>query len=724
MKPTLGQVFALSLLALTAVLGLLFYVVYDASRATIIESSERVRDQASRAIGERVAAFLSRAPAAAEQFQLALDRGLVEPRDPLALEPALFALLLSNPNLGEVTLTYAEKVGFDGNGALQIAASPRGQLSVGRTLGTAGGDQFWSRHIHQENGAFVADRRKLERTARFSKLPVERESGAAIPDPTAHSTFVTPTRQDLYGQLVPSDLHWSQLDLHLPEAQRRVEVSVQQVVSDAAERFVGVLRVGLLTQELDRAVQLTMTSGGAADPHRIFICDPQGRLITRGEPSDRLQEFGNDLRITPDGLPEPVARALADPNLRAVSEDVPTLSGHFRLHGEDFLTTFSALPEAQTQDWISGIVVPRAHYLGQLTAMRDRLLVVSLGIMLVLVSGGAVILRGVKRAQARIVRESLKMNAFEFSPAPTAAPFRDVTEVLESLEKAKAAMRAMSKYVPIDLVRRLYREKSEPVLGGEPIEISIMFTDIKDFTTLSEQLAPNELAAALGRYLEVMARIIQQETRGTIDKYIGDAIMTIWNAPEPVPDHACRACLAALRCRDAGRDLAQAPEWRGLPPFETRFGLHRETALVGHFGAPDRMNYTAIGDAINLASRLEGLNKTYGTSIIASERIVEDARGQFEFRLLDRVAVKGKSAAITIYELLGRKGEAGARRDTVATYEQAFAAYTTREFSAAIALLERQPADPASVVLLQRCHALLREPPPADWQGVYFSQSK
>ena len=115
------------------------------------------------------------------------------------------------------------------------------------------------------------------------------------------------------------------------------------------------------------------------------------------------------------------------------------------------------------------------------------------------------------------------MNAFEFSPAPTASPFRDVSDVLEGLEKAKTAMRAMSKYVPIDLVRRLYRSKTEPVLGGELIEISIMFTDIKDFTAHSEQLAPNELAAALGRYLEVMARIIQQETGGTIDKFIGDA---------------------------------------------------------------------------------------------------------------------------------------------------------------------------------------------------------
>src|SRR5258706_4776878 len=124
----------------------------------------------------------------------------------------------------------------------------------------------------------------------------------------------------------------------------------------------------------------------------------------------------------------------------------------------------------------------------------NRLLIISLGLMAALIAGGTFVLRRVKAWLAQIMKESLKMNAFEFSPAPTASAFRDVSEVLESLEKAKTAMRAMGKYAPIDLVRRLYREKSEPVLGGEQVELSIMFTDIKDFTTLSEQLAPNDLA--------------------------------------------------------------------------------------------------------------------------------------------------------------------------------------------------------------------------------------
>jgi adenylate cyclase len=237
-------------------------------------------------------------------------------------------------------------------------------------------------------------------------------------------------------------------------------------------------------------------------------------------------------------------------------------------------------------------------------------------------------------------------------------------------------------------------------------------------------MAPNEMADVLGRYLGVMVAIIQQESRGTIDKFIGDAIMTFWNAPEPVPDHARMACLAALQCREAGWALAQLPEWGGRPAFETRFGLHCAAALIGHFGAPDRMNYTAMGDAVNLASRLEGLNKQYGTTIIASEAIVEQTGEEFEFRLLDQVAVKGKSKAVRIYELLGRKGEAGGMRETVAAYEKAFAACCRREFANAIEILERQAGDGPSVKLLARCRAYLAEPPPSDWDGIYVSVMK
>ena len=722
MKPTLGQVLVLSILGFSATLGLLFAFVLRESGATIIESSERIRNEASGEITARVKSFLAKAPNSASAFQEQIRLGLVDPGDPKAVESALFAMLLAVNDISEITFTHGDQLGFDNDGAIELAPAPRWQLSVIRSTDAAGKQQFWSNHVSQEDGGYVARRRMLEENPGPGPRSTAAEVARNAADPTAHLTFLTPASRDFFGQLLWSDLHWSQLDANETGKNRNVEVSVQQAVTNAANHFAGVIRVGLLAEQLDRAVRLRLTPGEEPDPHRIFLSDREGRLITRGVDSDKPEVSGEDIRIDPANLPTEITAALASSALRQVDESKPVISGHFRSGGQEFLTTFRILPD--TQDWIVGIVVPRAFYLGKLVATRNRLLAVSLGVILFLIAAGIATLRSVKRAQDQITRESLKMNAFEFSPSPTKSAFRDVSEVLESMEKAKAAMRVMGKYAPVDLVRRLYREKSEPLLGGEPMEISIMFNDIKGFTTLSEELDPNFLAELLGIYLDALSRIIQAETRGTIDKYIGDAIMTIWNAPEPVPDHPCMACLAALRCRDEARALAQKPEWRGLPPFETHFGLHCASALVGHFGARDRMNYTAIGDAVNLASRLEGLNKQYGTSIIGSQSIFARSREAFDFRLLDIVSVKGKSDAITIYELLGPKGSAEECREMVSRYEKAFAAYLARDFKGALDRLQRQNGDPPSALLIERCVAFLESPPPPDWAGVYVSPSK
>jgi adenylate cyclase len=194
--------------------------------------------------------------------------------------------------------------------------------------------------------------------------------------------------------------------------------------------------------------------------------------------------------------------------------------------------------------------------------------------------------------------------------------------------------------------------------------------------------------------------------------------MAFWNAPEPVADHVLPACRAALRCRAALQALYDSPEWQGAPRFETRFGLHRCEASVGHFGSPDRFNYTAIGDGINLASRLEGLNNHYGTTIIASETVRLAAREHFEFRLLDRVAVKGKAQCVTIFELSGEKKPGAPRPLLFVNYERAFEAYQRGEFQNALALLDVQLQDPPSRVLAERCREYSARPP-SSWDGIH-----
>ena len=678
-KPTLGQVFGLSLLGLAAVLALLFYLVFQLSRETLSESSERIRDGASREIGERSPSFWRPRPT---RWNSSNRRSIADWSTRVILRRSsrrCSSLLLSTGDIAEITFTYGKKIGFAEDGALQLAVTPRGQVSVVRALSDKEEARFWSRHIHQENGAFVSDRRECQASVTFFDVARRRESGAVISDPTLHATFTTPARRIFPGDCCGAICIGRN---SMPIFRRRNVASKSACSKWSPMRgriSLASCGSGLLTQQLDRAVQLKLAPAGQVDPHRIFICDRRGpfdyatlafRSVGgfRWRPAHRAgQSAAGDRRRARRFEPSRGGRKKAE-QFRAFPFRRPGIPHHLSRSARD--------PGVGSSGSSSRVPITSAASARFATVCSA----VSLGIMALLVAGGTFVLRRVKRGLAQIVGESVTMNAFEFSPAPTVSPFRDVSDVLESLEKTKTAMRAMSKYVPVDLVRRLYRSKTEPVLGSELIEISIMFTDIKDFTTSAEQTC----AERIGR------------GAGTLPRHDGeDHSAGGWGHHRQIHrrrDHDVLeragagggACSNGVPGRtalpEASHALSQSPEWRDLPPFETRFGLHQGKALVGHFGAPDRMNYTAMGDAVNLASRLEGLNKQYGTSIIASERIVEDARTHFDFRLLDLVAVKGKTDAIRIYELLGETGAGRAMAETVGAYEAAFEAYVARNF--------------------------------------------
>jgi adenylate cyclase len=264
--------------------------------------------------------------------------------------------------------------------------------------------------------------------------------------------------------------------------------------------------------------------------------------------------------------------------------------------------------------------------------------------------------------------------------------------------------------------------RHEARLEAEPKELTLFFSDIRAFSTTVESLPSQALAEWLGDYLEVMAETVS-EHGGTVDKFIGDAVMAFWNAPRPVEDHAYRAVLAAFACQEAIGRLADAEH------LYTRIGIHTDTVLVGNFGSPERLNYTALGDGVNLASRLEGVNKLYGTRIIISEATFRRIEGRIDCRRLDRIAVKGKAQATDIYQPLGPSGSLSPQRlEAARAYERALDHYLVGQFAAAhaafLALLEQSPGDQAANVMAERCAALAGSAPPAEWTGVYELQSK
>ena len=250
-------------------------------------------------------------------------------------------------------------------------------------------------------------------------------------------------------------------------------------------------------------------------------------------------------------------------------------------------------------------------------------------------------------AQARKLQ-----NLAEPDPVQVTSHVREIHELGSTVHLAQRAISSFARFVPKEIVRRVVDNSISTKLGGVKQEITLVFTDVAGFTTIAESADPDVLMLQTSRYFAALTEAFLAEG-GTVDKFIGDAIMVFWNAPDPQPDHVARACRAALAAKAAGERLNAEFEAEGLEPFFTRFGIHVGEAVVGNVGSTERMNYTALGNTVNLAARLEGLNKQVGTAVLASEDVYMRVRDQFEFRALDAVVAKGMTKETRIFELVG-----------------------------------------------------------------------
>lgn len=320
---------------------------------------------------------------------------------------------------------------------------------------------------------------------------------------------------------------------------------------------------------------------------------------------------------------------------------------------------------------------------------------------------------------------------FSLFPLATAAltVLATFTVLVATLETATARDRALikktfSRYVPGPVVKALLKNPDLLVLGGEEREATVLFSDIAGFTALSEQLPPADLVALLNRYFTEMTGIIQAQG-GIIDKYIGDAIMAEFGVPLETGDHADKAVAAALAMQQRLAGLRREWEDRGLPRVTCRMGINTDTMVVGNIGSDRVFDYTVLGDAVNLASRLEGANKVYGTALMISGNTRDRLTpGRFVTRQLDLIVVKGQTKAVAVYEVLGTAGDASGRMEFVRTYESAFQDYLDQNLIAAkngfSRALDLEPEDHAARLMLKRTAALARQTGklPDNWTGA------
>ena len=282
---------------------------------------------------------------------------------------------------------------------------------------------------------------------------------------------------------------------------------------------------------------------------------------------------------------------------------------------------------------------------------------------------------------------------------------------------------AFGQYLSPKVVNILVKDPSRLSLGGEKREMTAFFSDVAGFSTISEQLTPEELVALLNEFLTAMCDIIA-EYEGTVDKFEGDAIIGFWGAPLTQLDHAKRACLAVIDMQQYMVGYRKRLQEEGRPVLHVRMGLNTGDMLVGNMGSAQRMDYTMMGDAVNLAARLEGANKFYGTYTMISESTYRAVADHVEVRELDLVRVVGRREPVRVYELLARKGELDpSTGERVAHYDAGLAAYRQQDFPAALACFEQalaiDPEDGPARTYRERCRAFLIDPPPADWDGVH-----
>jgi len=338
--------------------------------------------------------------------------------------------------------------------------------------------------------------------------------------------------------------------------------------------------------------------------------------------------------------------------------------------------------------------------------------------------GATLLATRVTRPLQMLSTDADRMREFELErPVETSAWIAEIAGLAHAMERMRIGMRTFGRYVPKGLVRRLMEAGGEPSLGGEHRELTIMFSDIAGFTSQSEQTPPAQLMRRISTYFDAMAEAIHAH-RGVIDKFIGDAIMALWNAPAHDPEHARNACRAVLACQAANLQLNATLEAEGLPPLITRFGLHTGDVVVGNLGGADRIQYTALGANVNLAARLEGLNKHYRTTILVSEDTRRRAGDGFLFRFVAHAQPAGTSRPIGLYELVAASDDATAEAlaDLCARWDDALAHLNAGAFTEALrcfaAIAAARPEDGLADFYQRRLEVHLARDPCTPWDGV------
>ena len=637
-----------------------------------------INDQIVSAVGDELQSVTTEARSSMLAVRTLLAEKVFDPREARKREVVFQSQLLSQPTISWVAF-----------------GRPDGSFFAGHKLGDGVIEMLE-----------ITPDRKI-RTNRYEFIGNDFQLTGSRVEDTKYSV----TDQEWFRvAIATNDEHWATLTTH-PSGERLAAAFAAPI--DIDQKPAGVIAIIIeLTRVSNFLSQLTVGKSAGA-----FILERNGKVVAAPDPDAN----------------EVMALKTDHPLFPVAVDAIQNASAYEPGEGEPFHTRVTrdgkayqaVLTPISFPGWSLVTVVPESEFLGPVQ-MTIRNLVIGLAVLIVLAGllSAWLAQRLIAAPLIKVMNEIRHVERFDLDKVQRhPSRLNEIENLSGAIGDMAQGLAAFRKYIPADLVKRLISDGNGARLGGAVRPMSVMFVDLAGFTGMSERLG-DRIIPLLSRYFDSVSVQIQKQG-GTIDKFIGDAVMAFWGAPAPNPDHAVDCCRAALACRRAVEEDLHDDNGQ---PVKIRIGINSGDMLVGNIGSEVRLNYTVIGDAVNIASRLESTNKAYGSTIIIGPETRRLAGDRIVVRELDRLAVYGRAGGLQIYELLGMAGECDGELDWVACYEAGLAAWRARDFNAAIGAfgkaMDIRNDDAASAVMIERCTQQLENPAGEEWDGTTVARTK
>lgn len=516
-------------------------------------------------------------------------------------------------------------------------------------------------------------------------------------------------------------LYWS--DIYIFNTSRVPGLTVVYPLMDSSGKFYGATAADITMDTMSKFMRESKIGKSGV----TFLVSEKGELIAHNDMTQLVKVEGDQINMVL--VEEAHDKTLTIAYQIHRNEEKPRFI--FQKDNVEYIAAFTDFPKDFGKRWKVGIIVPLEDFVGDINRTQRDTFIISILFLMISVVIIILLARQLSKPIMALAAEANNLKNFKLDGTlRVESNIYEIQMLNEAITSMRKTSQAFSKFIPRDLVGKFLKKGIDVKIGGRSKVLTMFFSDIEGFTTVMEAYPAEKMMHHLSEYFDDLTTIVMDHN-GTIDKYIGDSIMAFWGAPLADTNHALNACRAALECQKRLNELNRKWYAEGKPKLNTRIGIHTGEVVVGNMGSSDRMNYTIIGDGVNLAARLEGENKHYGTQIIISEEVYERVSKVCLARPLDIVRVKGKNNAVKIYELIAlkkalQKDDAGLmfskdQLEYVQTFNKAFELYLERYWDECLeklkGLITKHGEDKILKLYIERCTYYKDNPPDKDWDG-------